>query len=68
MNTYRITLSKAATGPVTLCRDVEATTPAFAIKRLLDGGHDAGYKYASVGPHRLNLKPGQAITIRIERL
>lgn len=68
MNHYRITLSKAATGPEIGTYVVSATSPAVAVKRLLDGGHEAGYKYATVGPNRLLLKPGEAISIRIYRV
>lgn len=64
MPKYRITVSGSYAGAAT----VEATTPSVAIKRLLDGGHAAGYKFATVGPNRVTLKPGAAITVRCERL
>lgn len=47
---------------------VEATQPSVALKRLLDGGHEAGYKFATVGKQRLKLGKGERIAIIIERV
>lgn len=75
MQTFRITLAgglKAAgiPGPEEGAHVVSATTPAFALKRLLDGGVKADYKFASVGRKgdRLELARGQHVTIKIERI
>lgn len=74
-NTYRITVTnpyasqRAGARGILATADVRATTPAVAVKRLLDGGHAAGYQFATVGPKRLvELAPGQAVNIRVERL
>lgn len=76
MQTYRITLAgglEAAgiPGPAEGAHVVSATTPAVALKRLLDGGHKAGYKFATVSRRdsdRLALDRGQHINILIERI
>jgi len=72
MQTYRITATSVYTGqerPDTVShKTLSATSPAVALKRYLDGGHEAGYKFATVGPNPLKLARGQAINVRIERV
>lgn len=63
-NTYHITI----TGKYQGTADVEASHPSVAVKRLLDGGHEAGYKFATVGARRVKLAKGEAINIRVERI
>lgn len=49
-------------------RDVEASSPAVALKRVLDGGYQAGYKFATVAPGaQAKLEKDQKITVEIRR-
>ena len=66
MKEYEISLCRnhGAIGTTT----AKATYPAVALKRVLDGGHAAGYKYASIGTRRVTLNRGDSLTITIKRL
>ncbi len=49
-------------------RDVPATAPAVALKRVLDGGFSRHYKWATVDPDtRARLRVGGRITVQIQR-
>ena len=65
MKTYRIILSGAYSGSATL----KATAPDVAVKKVLGGGAQANYKYASVNAqYRVNLKKGETLTVQISRV
>lgn len=75
MKTYRITVNTGGaaagiSGPKDGSYTLSATSPAVALKRLLDGGHAAGFKFATVGgeDQRLQLARGQRASILIERI
>ena len=72
MKTYRISVNRRGswntTGPKEGVWTVEASAPAVALKRLLDGGHEANYKFATVGASRLELAVGESILVKIERV
>lgn len=64
MQTFRIRITGAYMGTA----DVKASAPDVAIKRLLGGGHQAGFKFATVGPNRVKLAKGQTLSISVERI
>lgn len=67
MHSYRLQLYDQR-GFLTQAADVLATHPDVAVKRFLGGGHQAGYRYATVGPHRLKLALHEQATITITRV
>lgn len=48
-------------------RNVKASSPSVALKRVFDGGHEANYKFATVGPNRLKMDKGQRVIVQIDR-
>jgi hypothetical protein len=72
VKTYRITINRGRgtgiLGPEDGTYIVSATHPSVALKRLLDGGHEANYRFATVGSSRLELARGQRVSILIERI
>lgn len=67
MQTFRILIAGMKGQPSRLYEGVGATTPAYALKRVLDGGWQEGYKFASLGNKRLSLSIGETCAVRIER-
>jgi hypothetical protein len=73
--TYKITVFKGGPqsangipGPAEGTWTVSASSPAVALKRLLDGGHQDNLKFATVGQNRLQLDRGQEVAVRIKRV
>jgi hypothetical protein len=48
-------------------RDVPASAASVALKRVMDGGFQAGYKFATVGKSRVEMAKGDKVVVEIRR-